>query len=210
MAIGSMALLAVMRVVRVHFGQTPHPDGGFRWPFILAFVLLPPLALGLLTQSDGSSGPLRGLAWVPVYGALIVGLMLVMQFAAVVIRFVAPRPVRAPLVLALTASEGDPYAVPYDPPVTPALAATVAQVDRLNAAFPRGLAFRAEIERTTFRATWDALDTATRTLEGAIADAIREGRGAASSASATAHDARGRLDALRRMAVDDGQTWVTA
>ena len=37
--------------------------------------------------------------------------------------------------------------------------------DEANSAFPRGSAFPAQVDRVGFRADWDALDDATRTLE---------------------------------------------
>ena len=48
--------------------------------------------------------------------------------------------------------------------------------------FPRGLAFPGQVDRADFREAWDALDGATRTLEGDIADDRRLGLGIATAA----------------------------
>jgi hypothetical protein len=210
LAVAGMVFLAAMRVVRVQFGRTPHPEGLAKLLFVLAFVSLPPLGLGLLADQGGARGILTGLLWVPVYSIMLVGLLLVMRVAAEVVAVVTPRRPRRVLVLALAALEGDRNDVPYDPPVTPGLAAIVALVDRNNGVFPRGAAFRDEIDRVGFRASWDALDAATARLEAAMAEDHRLGRGVASAVTATARDARGRLDTLRQLAVDDGQAWVAA
>jgi hypothetical protein len=86
--------------------------------------------------------------------------------------------------------------------VTTKLAECMALVDRRNAAFPRGIAFPGQVDRVDFHEAWDALDDATRTLEGGIAADRRLGLGIAPAASATALDARGRLDTLLRLADD--------
>jgi hypothetical protein len=54
------------------------------------------------------------------------------------------------------------------------------------------------------------LDGATRSLEGRIADDHRLGLAVARATTATASDARSRLDTLRRLAVDQGQAWAAA
>ena len=75
--------------------------------------------------------------------------------------------------------------------------------------FPRGLAFPGQVDRADFHEAWDALDDATRSLEGGIAADRQLGLGIATAASATALDARGRLDTLLRLA-NDGRAaaWV--
>lgn len=210
LAIASMVFLAVLRIVRVRTGRTPHPAGMARLLFAVAFVALPPIALGALTDPGGAAGAIASLRWVPVYGIMLVGLMVVMRIAAVIVKAIAPRRPRRLLLLALVANEGDPYDMPYNPPVTPRLAAILALVDRTNAVFPRGMGFRDQVDRSGFRADWDALDAATGQLEGAMAEDVRRGRGVPSAAAATAKDARGRLDTLRRFAVEDGRSWVVA
>ena len=75
--------------------------------------------------------------------------------------------------------------------------------------FPRGHDFPLQIERSGFRFAWDALDAATGKLEARIADDHRIGLAVASSAVATAVDARSRLDTLRRLAGDGGPAWAT-
>jgi len=205
LAVAGMVFLAVMRVVRVQSGRAPHPEGIAKLPFGVAFVSLPPLALGLLTHDAGATGVLGGLAWLPVYGIMLIGLLVVMRVAAVLVAAVAPR---SRLLLALIASEGDPYDVPPNPPVTPRLAAMAAVVQRSNDVFPTGLGFRAAIDRPGFRASWDALDAATGRLEAAMAEDLRLGRGVASAVTTMARDARSRLGTLRQLAVDGGQSWV--
>jgi hypothetical protein len=207
LAVLAMVCLAVMRVVRVHLGRSPHPDGIARHLFRIGFVALPPLALGVL--SNPGAGLLTGVPWIPVYALLLVGLMVVMRVVAVGVALVAPRRARR-VLLALIASEGDPYDVPFNPPVTPRLAGIVALVDRANAVFPRGMAFRDQTGRSGFRASWDALDAATAQLEGAMAEDGRLGMGVAATVAATARDARSRLDTLRQFAVEDGLVWAPA
>jgi hypothetical protein len=210
LAVAGMAFLAVMRVARVQRGRSPHPEGMARLLFVLAFISLPPLALGLLTDHGGARGVLTGLLWIPVYSMMLVGLLVVMGVAAVIIDLVAPPRPRGHLLLALIASEGDPSDLPSDPPVTPRLAAIAALVQRSNAVFPRGTGFRAEIDRPGFHVSWDALDAATGRLEAAMADDHRLHRGVAAAVTATALDARSRCDTLRQLAADDGRSWVPA
>ena len=209
LAVAGVVFLAVMRVVRVQSGRAPHPEGLAKILFGLAFVSLPPLALGLTGQA-GATGVLGGLTWIPVYAIMLVGLLIVMWVAAVIVASVAPRRTRSLLLLALIASEGDPYDVPRNPPVTPQLAAIAALVQRSNDVFPRGMGFRAEIDRPGFRASWEELDAATGRLEAAMAEDQRLGRGVASAVTAMARDARSRLDTLRQFAVEDGQSWLRA
>lgn len=205
----AMAALAVLRVVRVRLGRTPHPDGILRVPFILAFIFVPPIVLSALTQPAAASSLLRGIAWMPPYLIFLGLFALLMGIVAIVVRLIAPGRSRPLLLLALVASEGDPDDVPFDPPVTAKLAASVASVDRANAVFPRGVEFPAQIEHAGFRYAWDALEVATAALEGGIAADRRLGLGVAAAARATAADARSRLDTLRRLAVDHGQAWAT-
>jgi len=209
LAVVAVVFLAVMRVVRVRSGLTPHPEGMAKLLFGVAFVSLPPLGLALTGQA-GASGVLDGLPWVPVYAIMLGGLLIVMRIAAVIVAAVAPRRARKLLLLALVASEGDPYDVPFNPPVTPQLAAIAALVQRSNDVFPRGMGFRAEVDRPEFRASWDSLDAATGRLEAAMAEDQRLGRGVPSAVTAMARDARSRLDTLRQFAVEDGQSWVPA
>ena len=209
LAIGSMTALAVMRVVRVRIARTPHPEGRARIPFIAAFLLLPPVVLSLVLGQVTTSSVMRGIGWLLPYAILVGAISIVMGFLAPIVGRMAPRSARPAIVLALSASEGDPDDVPYDPPVTAALAASVANVDRANAVFPRGLEFPAQVSREGFRYAWDALDSATSTLEGGIADDRRLGLPVAAAARAVAADARSRLETLKRLAVDSGQVWAT-
>ena len=209
LAVVAMAALAVMRVIRVRLGRSPHPDGLARILFFVAFVILPPTLLSAFIGPVSNASALRGIGWLLPYVILIAGVSILMHFAAPLVGRFAPRSVRPTLVLALSASEADAYDVAYDPPVTPALATSIAGVDRANAVFPRGVEFPRQIERKGFRYAWDELDAATTTLEGRIADDRRLGLPVAAAARTVAADARGRLDALRQLAVDRGQIWAT-
>lgn len=206
LAVAAMIGLAAMRLVRVHLARVPHPDGRYRIPFILAFLVVPPIVLGALI--DPATRPFGGIAWVPMYVALLAAIAIVMWMAAVLVRERAPRRARPLLLLALVASEGEHLDDGFDPPLTAGLAESQSHVDAANAVFPRGLEFPAQIDRAGFRPAWDALDAATRTLEGRIADDEDHGRRVASSATASAEDARGRLETLRQLASDGGQAWA--
>ncbi|HEX2470512.1 MAG TPA: hypothetical protein VHK05_07980 [Candidatus Limnocylindrales bacterium] len=206
-AVAAMVGLATMRLMRVHLGRVPHPAGWVRIPFIVVFLFAPPIVLGALTQS--AAGPLGGVAWVPMYVGLLGAIAIVMWMAAIFVRARAPRRSRPLLLLALVASEGEHLDDGFDPPLTAGLAESRSFVDAANAAFPRGLEFPAQIDRAGFRPAWDALDTATRTLEGRIADDEGRGIGVSSSATASAEDARGRLETLRKLATDAGQVWAS-
>jgi hypothetical protein len=208
-AFGMLLLLAVSRVVRVHRGLTPHPEGTARFVFILAFLFGPPIALELVSNPTAASGQVHGVESVLLYIVAVGAFSILMGFAALVVRLVAPGQSRPLLLLALVGSERDPYEVAFDPPVTAKLAESLALVDRANAAFPRGREFPAQIDRAGFRDAWDALDAATGTLEGRIVDDHRLGVAVASAATATAKDARSRLDTLRNLAIDHGQAWAT-
>ena len=208
-AIIGMCALGGLRLLRVHLGRTPHPEGAARWPFILAFVCGPPIVLGAVIAPAGASTLLGGLTSVPLYGIMLAGLAILMVLVAAAVGPVAPGRARPILKLALIGSEGDPYDVPFDPPMTARLAGTVALVDAANAAFPRGHAFPLQVDRSDFRVDWDALDAITRTLEGRIADDHRLGVAIASTVLGTAEDARSRLDTLHRLALARGQAWAS-
>lgn len=209
LAVLAMTALAGMRVLRVQLGRSPHPDGWGRIPFIVAFLLVPPIALSAVVQPAATSNLMRGISWVLPYAVLVGGLALVMGIAALVVGRLAMGRTRRILLLALSASEGNPDDVPFNPPLTPALSTSMASVDRANGVFPRGLEFPGQIKREGFRYAWDELDSATKTLEGRIADDRRLGLPVASAARAVAADARSRLETLQRLAVDSGQVWAT-
>jgi hypothetical protein len=204
LAVASMMGLALLRVVRVRAGRYPLPEA--KRLFLFLFVVVPPVVLAALT--DREAGAFGGVAALPVYGAMLFGLAILMWVVSLIVPRVAPGRSRAILLVALTGSEGDPEDVPYDPPVTAKLAESVALVTRANDVFPRGPEFPVQVEREGFRAAWDALDTAIQRLEGQIVADHRLGIAVASSALGTAKDARGRLDTLRRLASDDGQSWA--
>jgi hypothetical protein len=209
LGIVAMAGLAVLRVVRVNRGMTPLPSGRGRRLFLLGFVVVPPVALGLLTQPDPPANQLWGLGALPTYIAIVATLAGLMWIASQIVGQVAHGRTSRHLQVALSGSEADPYAARADPPVTAKLAESVVVVDRANAAFPRGPGFPSQVARASFHDDWDELDSATRTLEDRIADDHRQGLSVSLAVSATANDARSRLDTLRRLAVDDGQAWAT-
>lgn len=206
LAVAAMIGLATMRLVRVHLGRVPHPEGWGRIPFILAFLIVPPVVLGVLMPP--AAGLFGGIAWVPMYVALLAAIAIVMWIAAMFVRVRAPRRSRRLLLLALVASEGEQFNDGFDPPLTAGLAESQSSVDVANAVFPRGPDFPSQVDRAGFRPAWDALDAATRTLEGRIADDEGRGVGVARSAKALAEDARGRLETLRRLASEGGQAWA--
>jgi hypothetical protein len=208
LAVAAMVGLAAMRLIRVRLGRVPHPAGWARIPFIIVFLLAPPIVLGLLLQP--AAGIVGAIAWVPMYAALLLAIALGMWIAAQAVRTFAPRRSRPLLLLALVASEDVHVDEGFDPPLTVPLAESQSHVDVANAVFPRGPEFPTQIDRPDFRAAWDALDAATRTLEGRIADDEGRGLGVASSATASAEDARGRLETLRRFASEGGQAWAAA
>jgi hypothetical protein len=196
-AILAMAGIAALRLVRVlRFRRTALPDGPGRTLFLLAFVLVPPLVLG-------------GLGAVPVYIGVLAALVILMWLGAVVIDRLTSSRIGQITRLALVGSEGDPIDSGLTP-VTARLAESIGQVTTANAVFPRGLEFPRQIDRSGFREDWEALDGATRTLEGQIADDHRLGLGVSASATALAEDARSRLETLRRFAGDHGQAWARA
>jgi hypothetical protein len=205
LAIAAMLGLASLRLARVHFGREPHPE--HMRLFLLAFVLVPPIALGALIQP----GPERlgGIAWVPLYAVMLAGLAVLMGIATLIVERVVPGRSRPVLKLALVGSQGDPDDVPFDPPVTARLGESVAIVDRANAVFPRGSDFPAQVDRAGFRYAWDTLDAATATLESRIAEDRALGTAVASTVTATARDARSRLTTLRGLAVDRGPAWAS-
>ena len=207
-AVVAMIGLAILRLVRVRMGRTPLPEGKARAVFLIAFLVVPPVALKAAPPAE--PGPLLGvMTWVPMYGLLLALVLVLMTIAAMIVERVVHSRWRRPLMVALVGSEGDPEDVPFDPPLTTRLTECMALVDRRNAVFPRGLAFPGQVDRADFHEAWDALDDATRTLEGGIAADRRLGLGIATAASATALDARGRLDTLLRLA-NDGRAaaWV--
>lgn len=204
-----LAVLAVSRLVRVQRGRAPHPEGKARLPFILAFLLLPPIVIEVVVLRPATSATqLHIVESVLLYIGALVLFSVLMGVAALIVRQVVPGRSRPLLLLALVGSEADPDDVPFDPALTPELAEDVGLVDTANAAFPRGPEFAAQIDRDGFRVRWDALDAATGRLESQIADDHRLGVVVASTALATARDARSRLDTLHRFAVDGGQAWA--
>ena len=210
LGIVAMAGLATLRVVRVKRGLTPLLDRRGRRLFMLGFVIVPPIALGVVTQPPPPANQLWGFGAVPAYVAIVATIVVLMWIASLLVRVFAHGRAGQVARLALVGYEVDPYDDLAEPAMTTKLADRVVIVDRANAAFPRGPGFPAQVSRLGFRDDWNGLDDATRALEGQIADDRRQGILVASKATTTADDARSRLDTLRRLALADGQAWAAA
>ena len=204
-----LGAVAVMRVVRVHFDRSPHPEGRARILFLLTLVFVPPIALEVVHNPTGAEGQLHGIESIVLYLGALLGFLLLMGIAALVVRLVFRGRTRQVLMLALVGSLPGPGDVPLDAALTPDMVETVELVDVANAAFPRGPEFAEQVDRPGFRAAWDSLDVATTALEERIAEKQRLGVGVAYRAVDTARDARSRLNTLRRIAADRGQAWAT-
>jgi len=198
--------LTVSRLVRVHLGREPQPEGWRMRGLVVGFLLGPPIVLQLVLPA-AARAQLDIVTSILIFGGLVLVFWLVMWAAARLVARFAPLRWRPIMLLAL-AGQGTLDDVPFDPPMTGVLIDGVALVDARNAVFPRGRAFMDQVEQPGFLAAWDALDAATRTLEALIADAGRLRTGVAQRATATAADARGRLDTLRRDAAARGQAWA--
>jgi hypothetical protein len=194
--------LGALRIGRVR-AHRDAPDGWLRFGFVAAFLLIPPIVLQVVLAPKG----IDAVGAVTLYvGAVVLLWVLTWVVALLVARF-APVEGRQMMLLALIGRDTSGI-VPFDPPMTATLAAEVEAVDLLNAAFPRGHAFMAQVSMPGFRTTWEALDTATRTLEDDISEQRRLHLGVSEQAIETANDARGRLDTLRRDAATGGQAWA--
>ncbi|MFI5261240.1 MAG: hypothetical protein ACHQZR_01645 [Candidatus Limnocylindrales bacterium] len=207
-AIAAMIVLIALRLVRARAGRTPFPQGRGRLLLIIAFLIVPPVAAGWLTDPAVRATPLLAIASLPVYIALFALLTILM---AVVVRLdQAVRPGRSHRLLriALLGRDDDPAYTNFDPPLKGELARAVALVERSNAAFPRGSSFPDEVDQPGFRTAWDALDADATALEMRLASERRLGHPVPSEAVAMAADARGRLETLRQFASDHGQAWA--
>jgi hypothetical protein len=203
-----LAVLAVTRVVRVDLGLTPHPAGKARIPFVLAFLFLPPVVVEVAVLRPATSAEqLHLIESVLVYLGALVLFTIAMSLAGFVARLIAPVRMRRILFLALVGMEADPYDLPFDPKLSTRLAQRIKAVERANSAFPRGPSFPDEIDRPGFREDWDALDSATTSLEDGIAEDLKLGVSVAYVATDTARDARSRLESLRHQALDEGRAW---
>lgn len=208
LAVVTLAGLAVLRLVRVHFNRSPLPDGFVRPFFLFGFVIVPPLVLAALTQPAAAAGPFRGVSSVPMYILIVLTLVTLMAIVALIVGHIVHNRTAQLVRLALIGSEGDPGGIRSVQRLTPRLAESIELVQRANAAFPRGTEFLAQVDRAGFRSDWEALDGATRTLEDEIAEDYRLDMGVAYEATDTAKDARSRLETLRRHALERGQSWA--
>jgi hypothetical protein len=209
LGIVAMAVLAALRVIRGNRGLSPLPDGRGRRLFLLGFVVVPPLVLGLFTQPAPPANQVWGLGALPRYAMIVGALAILMWIASQIVGQVSHGRAGRVVRLALAGYEGDPYEIRVDPPTTARLTESIGIVRSANAAFPRGPGFPSQVSRAGFREDWDELDAATRTLEERIADDHRLGLAVASEATRMAADARSRLSTLRGFALDDGQAWAT-
>jgi hypothetical protein len=201
-AVLALAWLAALRVMRVRSGRAPHPSGWRLVALAAGLLLGPPIVL--LQLAPKGSTPMSGLEAIMTYLVCFGVLFLLLRLVARVVVRSAPVELRSDLLLALVGRETVDV-IPFDPPMTVAVAAQVDLVDSRNAEFPRGAAFMHQVDLPGFRSNWDALDEATSDLERSIADAGRLGSGIAERALATAADARARLEALRRDASGHNQ-----
>jgi hypothetical protein len=206
LAVLSMAALAALRVTRVRLGRSPLPEGRGRRAFLVAFVVVPPIAFAALNQP--AIGALGLVVAVLTYIGILAIVVAVTAMVALTIGDVRPTEAGRLARVALIGSVDDRNESRFDPPMTPQLANDVATVHTANLAFPRGPAFSAQVDRPDFQADWEALDDATRTLERQIAEDYLLNVGVAFEAARTAGDARSRLDALRRLAFEHGQAWA--
>lgn len=208
-AVAVLALFALMRVARVRAGREARPDGLAMVALVVAALFVPVIAFFMLVGSTPKTGQADAVAasftYLLSFGLLLVAMAVV---ASLVARY-APPSVRPTLLLALVGKEASALDVRVDPPITPELRERVALVDTANSAFPRGGAFLTQTDLPGFEAAWNSLDGATRDLESLISASIAAGTGVASVATATATDARSRLETLRRAAAVGGQAWAT-
>lgn len=204
----AMTGLAVARSARDRVGRTPFPEGNGRRLLIVAFLVVPPIALSQLLYPG--AGAMSAVASVPSYVFALVIIAMVMSVIVMIVGFALPRRSHRNLRIALMGNEGNVDDLARDPRMTEQLAENVALVDRTNAVFPRGPDFAAQVDRPGFRAAWEALAAATVTLEGHIADDHRRRQPVADEALSTAADARSRLNTLRRLAATRGQAWAAA
>ena len=168
----AMAGLATLRVVRFRGGRTPLPDGRGRRLFLLAFVVVPPIALG-------------GIGALPMYVAIIAALAILMWIAALIVEQVATGRSGRLVQVALAGPEGDPYAVRADPAVTTRAGRERADRRQGQLGVPARRGVPGRVSRAGFRDDWDHLDGATRSLEGRIATTSPDRR-------LLGHDARSR------------------
>jgi hypothetical protein len=207
-AAAAFALIAGWRLYRIRADRDPLP-GWLRIVVGVLMLVVTPIALQTAFGRTSGPGSLDLASGILLYVVAFVVIWLAMIGGSVLVARFAPAKQRQTLLLAMVGRDTSGM-VPFDPPMSAALADSVEQVDRLNAEFPRGPAFIGQIGTPGFRPTWDALDDATRTLEGQIAEQRRLGLGISEHAVNSAADARSRLDALRQAAQGAGQPWATA
>ena len=206
LALASMGVLAWFRLRRMRTHGEPI-EGWRRIAFVLLFVLVPPVLLQVQFAPKTGPGAVDVVGAVVLYVLIVVALAALGFVAAQLIARFAPVESRPKLLMALIGRDTSGI-VPFDPPMTPRLAADVERVTALNATFPRGITFLGQIPLPGFRSSWDALDEATQRLESDIEEQRRLGLRISEQALATANDARGRLDTLHREAANAG-LWST-
>jgi len=207
LAIASMTLYAVLRLVRARSGHTALPEGPARFLFLAVFVFAPALVAAAISEPAGASQITWAIS-VGTYLVILAGVVLVMGTIAEFVGEFFHGRVAQLVRLALAGTDLDPDDVPHNVPLTPRLGEILAIVRTADAAFPTGPEFPKQAERPGFRGNWDALDRATTELEQQMAADNQLGLGVASSARVMAEDARSRLTMLRRIAGSLGQEWA--
>jgi hypothetical protein len=191
--------LAALRLFRVRTHRDSL-DGLRQILFVFVFLFVPPVVLALVLKPQGTDA----FGAIFLYLTLVALIWIVEQVLALVVARLAPVSQRQTLLMALVGRDTSSV-VPFDPPMTAAMATEVKAVDDANTAFPRGTDFLAQVGRPDFQSRWQTLDAATTLLETDIAEQRRLRLGVSERALATAADARGRLDTLRRDAAPASQ-----
>lgn len=207
LALASMTLLAVLRLVRARNGGTTLPEGRRRYLILAAFVFAPAIVAGVIAQPADAT-QISWTIFVGTYLAILAGIVLVMKTIAEFIGEFAHGRTAQLIRLALAGTDTDPDDLPQNVPLTPRLGEILATVRTADAVFPAGPEFPKQPERPGFRGNWEALDRATTALEQQMAADNRLGLGVARSAQVMAEDARSRLTMLRRIARSLGQEWA--
>ena len=203
-----LGLFALSRVVRVRRGLEARVYGWKMWLLVFGVVVVVPIAIAVAGASAGGKGGAPFLETAIAYElSLLLFVVLMGIGGALVRRFVLGKS-RPVLLLALVGREPSAADIPFDPPMTDAIRASVNLVDARNAVFPRGRGFMEQTDLPGFQSAWNALDEATRSLEGLIAEGVGLGTGVAMQATETAGDARSRLETLHRAAAARGQAWA--
>src|SRR5690349_4767409 len=105
LAITAMTCLAAVRLARLRRGWTPMPEGPGRLLFLTAFVLVPPIAVGIMAHPASVN-----LAWVelvPYYLGVLGVVVLALNTVAGIVARVAHGPASRVVRLALSGTDLD-------------------------------------------------------------------------------------------------------